>query len=584
MRCINLCILSMFFILGFLRVGAQSTGTIFAIYWDTHPDTLLHDTIGQEVFASLNEVNGNVDSINVIPSVKWIYTGGFATRCWGGSTFDDDSSHYIFLGGDSTLTEHLYTFKACDGQLLYHPAIDTTTYINLVNFQYVSVTKKVCAICWNKHSDSSESFVSINPYTGAYSLIDTIPGFHYLVDDASRHQYTFNSDSNQYITLGMDNSKNVRIYTINAITGQTIYSPVFVNPNMFDLQYDSLHKKIYGIFSFNQITYIYSVNQYNGSYSLLDSVIALSYIPPCSLSGIPPVNTTAFNSDSAQYVNAIAYYCSGQDTLYSYNSTLAKVTYRHALPVLINLSNYQYGHTRFLKPIICSNDTICSSRPVTLSSGGGTFYSWCTGATTDSITVIPAANATFSVNISNGFCSKTLNVSILIDSVFVTTACCSATITKGQSVGLNITSGAIYYWCPVMGLNCDTCQNPVASPMASTWYKGTVTSKAGCKSTDSVLITVDEKCGDLFVPNAFSPNGDGQNDLFLVKGNCVENFYMTIFDRWGNKLFESQNINDGWDGTYKDHPMNTGTYVYYLKATMFDKSTVEKKGTMALVR
>jgi gliding motility-associated-like protein len=93
-----------------------------------------------------------------------------------------------------------------------------------------------------------------------------------------------------------------------------------------------------------------------------------------------------------------------------------------------------------------------------------------------------------------------------------------------------------------------------------------------------------EPCIDLFLPDAFSPNNDGQNDVLYVRGNCIKTMDFIIFDRWGNKLFESESVSVGWDGTYMGKPMNTGTYVYYLHATMYDGSTLEKHGNITLVR
>jgi gliding motility-associated-like protein len=103
---------------------------------------------------------------------------------------------------------------------------------------------------------------------------------------------------------------------------------------------------------------------------------------------------------------------------------------------------------------------------------------------------------------------------------------------------------------------------------------------------DSVISSTPQKepCGALFVPDAFSPNKDGQNDILYIRGTCTNMMDFVIYDRWGNKVFESENINNGWDGTYKGRPMNTGTYVYYLKATMQDGSSLNKHGNITLVR
>lgn len=130
----------------------------------------------------------------------------------------------------------------------------------------------------------------------------------------------------------------------------------------------------------------------------------------------------------------------------------------------------------------------------------------------------------------------------------------------------------------------DTVQGAsvTVSPSENSTYTVVVTDSNGCKA--AAIVTVDILCGNIFVPDAFSPNGDGQNDILRVRGHCVRSIQFFVFDRWGNKVFESENESDGWDGRYKGQLMNTGTYVWYLKATLQDGSTVEKKGSVALVR
>jgi gliding motility-associated-like protein len=86
----------------------------------------------------------------------------------------------------------------------------------------------------------------------------------------------------------------------------------------------------------------------------------------------------------------------------------------------------------------------------------------------------------------------------------------------------------------------------------------------------------------VYVPTAFTPNSDGTNDLFRVKGENLQEFKMLVYDRWGEKIYESSNPNDGWDGTYKGNPVQTDTYVYQVTA----KNLSGKKltGAVTLVR
>ena len=152
----------------------------------------------------------------------------------------------------------------------------------------------------------------------------------------------------------------------------------------------------------------------------------------------------------------------------------------------------------------------------------------------------------------------------------------------GQNVQLTSSGGTNYNWVPASGLSCANCPNPSASPAVTTTYTLTVSSDSGCSA--STTITIEVSCGTVFVPEAFSPNGDGQNDYLYVRGDCIKDVDFIVFDRWGNKVFETTDKSIPWNGMYKGEVMNTGSYVYSLSATMYDGSSVTKKGNVTLVR
>lgn len=100
----------------------------------------------------------------------------------------------------------------------------------------------------------------------------------------------------------------------------------------------------------------------------------------------------------------------------------------------------------------------------------------------------------------------------------------------------------------------------------------------------SPFILINDECGDLFVPTAFSPNDDSQNDLECVYGKCIETLLFSIYNRWGEKVFETTDQKQCWDGIYRGKKMNTGVFVYYLQATLKTGESVTKKGNIGLVR
>ncbi len=166
-----------------------------------------------------------------------------------------------------------------------------------------------------------------------------------------------------------------------------------------------------------------------------------------------------------------------------------------------------------------------------------------------------------------------------------------STIQMGQSIQLNsllkpypqsdITS---YVWTPSTGLNCVDCPNPIATPFSrSTEYSLTIYYNKGCFASTSVVVNV-EGNPELFIPNLFSPNGDGVNDRFEIFGFGIRDFDLKIFNRWGEKVFESSNQFSYWDGSYKGVMQNPEVYTYLLNVTYLDSRAVTKTGTVTLVR
>ena len=150
----------------------------------------------------------------------------------------------------------------------------------------------------------------------------------------------------------------------------------------------------------------------------------------------------------------------------------------------------------------------------------------------------------------------------------------------------NLTTQTVnsYSWSPAVGLNCIDCPNPIASPYQNTQYNLVVNYGKGCNASDSATIEVGPG-PKVYIPNAFSPNGDGVNDYFSVYGTTLQSVGMTIFDRWGERVFDSgTNQWASWDGTYKGVLESPGVYVYYVRLVYLDGSQETKEGSLTLIR
>ncbi|WP_375303960.1 T9SS type B sorting domain-containing protein [Niastella sp. OAS944] len=156
---------------------------------------------------------------------------------------------------------------------------------------------------------------------------------------------------------------------------------------------------------------------------------------------------------------------------------------------------------------------------------------------------------------------------------------------SARNLGINYT----YNWNPGVGLNTYTIYNPIFTYDKQTEYRITITSNAGCTTVDTLLVRIPTPTARIesaiYVPSAWSPNGDGYNDkLTPLPVNIQELKYFRVFNRWGQLLFETTILNDGWDGTYKGAPQVSDTYTWTLEAVGMDGKVYKEAGNAVLLR
>lgn len=157
------------------------------------------------------------------------------------------------------------------------------------------------------------------------------------------------------------------------------------------------------------------------------------------------------------------------------------------------------------------------------------------------------------------------------------------TIFLGNSTHLYATGGVSYEWTPHDFLNDPYISNPVSTPQYDITYIVYVTDINGCTVTDSVNVFVE--VSNIWVPNVFNPNNpEPLNQKFYVRAEGIMEFKFVVYDRWGEKVFETNDINQGWDGTYKGKPLPSAVFTYYIEAMYYNSERVEKKGDVTLLR
>ncbi|MEO8821900.1 MAG: gliding motility-associated C-terminal domain-containing protein, partial [Ginsengibacter sp.] len=145
-------------------------------------------------------------------------------------------------------------------------------------------------------------------------------------------------------------------------------------------------------------------------------------------------------------------------------------------------------------------------------------------------------------------------------------------------------------WTPSIGIVSRDYPSITVNPTQSLEYTLRVKNDGGCTAEDKVSVYVLCDNANIFVPNTFSPNGDGVNDIFYPRGNGVFKILnLQIFSRWGEVVFDKSNFNpndatSGWDGTFKGKPLPPDVFVYILKVVCDNNSTLVFKGNIALMR
>jgi gliding motility-associated-like protein len=246
------------------------------------------------------------------------------------------------------------------------------------------------------------------------------------------------------------------------------------------------------------------------------------------------------------------------------------------------------------------NDSLCLGQGMQLFATGTQLYSWspATGLNnpnTSSPIARPTATTTYIVTGSDArgcFITRdSVTISVFPLPVFDLGPDVTIQVGSGTKFAPVISNDLVsIQWTPQTSLSCTDCYDPVASPKQKTQYTATVRNNGGCVITDEINVFVTCTNDNLFIPNTFSPNNDGMNEVFYPRGRgilAIKN--MRIFSRWGQQVFWKQNFlaNDasaGWDGRFKGVPLSADVYVYMIDVVCENNTVVTLKGDIMLTR
>lgn len=243
-----------------------------------------------------------------------------------------------------------------------------------------------------------------------------------------------------------------------------------------------------------------------------------------------------------------------------------------------------------LNEVISASSCMSNSGTINVAVVGGTppyTYFWTPNLGNGPSLIGLAANDTLILSVSDANdCGATETYVIpSLNDLEITSWASNTSILEGQTVVLNASGALSFFWEPNTNLSCQMCATTTASPITTTQYVVTGMASNGCQDQDTILITVTELCGEVYVPSILALEASNPNDQAIcVYGNCIESFLLVIYNRWGEVVFETTDQSNCWDGKFKDKQLNADIFAYKLQVKIQDGTYIDRVGSIQLVR
>ena len=278
----------------------------------------------------------------------------------------------------------------------------------------------------------------------------------------------------------------------------------------------------------------------------------------------------------------------------SYTVTLIVGTSPGCLDTIVQVVTIDPGpDANFTVADHCQDEIALFNNLTSISTGTITDLVWDFGNGESSIEESPAYQylvaGTYTVTLiatSGNGCQDTAFQELVVGYVPLADAGLTDTVELGTLYTLDGSGGGSYSWSPSTNLDDPTAEDPVFTALETTTFTVVVTSPDNCVVTDSVTIVVVfiDHCPGFLLPNAFTPDGDGRNDVFRVQTFGEDELTeLLVFNRWGEKVFETNDPATGWDGTYRGKPQPLGAFIYLLRSGCRGQD-LQQTGTVTLLR
>lgn len=263
--------------------------------------------------------------------------------------------------------------------------------------------------------------------------------------------------------------------------------------------------------------------------------------------------------------------------------------------VILNQLNYEFEPLNY-----CFGDSSVAQLEINYNGNYDLFWSvngqFLNDNGTNSIVVKRLENGLlpFKIETINPKCIYLDSIDVSVKRIIINAVVDKNLVEVGESVQLNVETTSLenlqYSWRPIDLLSNSSISNPIGVVSLPVLFYVSVTNEEGCESVDSVFVDVKKiivNCGEesLFLPNSFSPNGDGINDkLYIRTEELFENVILRVFNRWGELVFETNDQKIGWDGRYKGFDAIGDSFAYYFEGICASKEKIVKKGNITIIR
>lgn len=545
-----------------------------------------------EYLATVNPLTGAYVKVKSIPPVRYIALFDY-------STIDQNNHRFFFMGSYNGYPDSLFTLDEATGNTI------STVYFGTNNVVAMMYSNTLNVLYGLQVGTSTVSLVIINPATAQVTLVKNISG----IQGAPSDEYTLDENNNQLIIAGQGISGTL-LTTVDLITGNVL-TQVSIPSNIYGLQYDNYFHALLAIYYQLGHEYFCTVNINTGL------VTTLNALDP----GIQGILGGSFTYDQTHHIYYFVGNSGGATYLYSIN-IMGGVTV--ASPYVDesnsltegNIIQFRYDnssgilyalHWEPVTPLSCPiisagtiSATVCPNTSYQLPSGklvsGAGVYqdtirnisgcdsirttinlSFYPGASAVTSNVIICPAATYQLpsgrSVSNsGAYQDTIRSSNGCDSVITTVnlsmypvSVANVTDSFNQGQSYKLPSGIIVDNAGI--------------------YQSVLSDVSGCDSTISTTLVARSSSDCVSPPNAFTPNADGYNDVWVVyQHGCVQRVKVDVYNRWGSLVFHSDNYNNDWNGEYNNKPLPDATYYYVVSPVYTDGRQPVLKGNVTILR